>query len=339
VVWAYYGRWLSEQIGYEELSPRRAGKKRLYFYILSAIGLTAAFTGTAMLINLIIDIVTGQDYLGNYTFREQLCASIATLVVGLPLWVMTWRPMQADAVQEGDAGDHARRSIVRKAYLYLVLFASVIGGMVSAVTLVFTLINAALGGDVIGSFLNSVLNSLQLLALFVVLLLYHLSALRKDAAARVDVLEAKQAEYSVLVLDASDGRFGESVRAAFARHAPKVPVTVSNAFNEIPSDVKASAVVLPGSLVVNPPKPLEAWMRTFGGSRLIVPDEAAGVYWLDDFGRVALSARALAEGQEVRPQSAKKTSAWTIVAYVFAALFALQLLFILFSLGISTIVD
>jgi hypothetical protein len=339
VVWAYYGRWLSEQIGYEELSPRRAGKKRLYFYILSAIGLTAAFTGTAMLINLIIDIVTGQDYLGNYTFREQLCASIATLVVGLPLWVMTWRPMQADAVQEGDAGDHARRSIVRKAYLYLVLFASVIGGMVSAVTLVFTLINAALGGDVIGSFLNSVLNSLQLLALFVVLLLYHLSALRKDAAARVDVLEAKQAEYSVLVLDASDGRFGESVRAAFARHAPKVPVTVSNAFNEIPSDVRASAVVLPGSLVVNPPKPLEAWMRTFGGSRLIVPDEAAGVYWLDDFGRVALSARALAEGQEVRPQSAKKTSAWTIVAYVFAALFALQLLFILFSLGISTIVD
>ncbi len=80
-------------------------------------------------------------------------------------------------------------------------------------------------------------------------------------------------------------------------------------------------------------------MRSFSGSRLIVPDEAAGVYWLDDFGQAALSARALAEGQEVRPQSAKKTSAWTVVSYVFAALFALQLLLILLSLGISTLVD
>lgn len=334
VLWAYYGYWLSKQIGYEELEPRRAGKKRLYFYILSAIGLTVSFVGTTMLLRLIIDILTGQSMLGVYGFRERLAGSIATTVVGLPLWLMAWRPMQEEALQEGDSGDHARRSIVRKTYLYLVLFASVIGGMVAAVTLVFTLINAVLGGNPDGNFVNSVLNSLQLLTLFVVLLLYHLSALRKDTAARVDLLEAKQSEYSVLVFDSSDGRFGDSVRAAFARHAPKVPVTLVNATDGISSDVKASAVVLPGSLVVSTPKSIEGWMRSFNGSRLIVPDEAAGIYWLDDYGQAALSARALAEGQEVRPQSAKKTSAWTIVAYVFAALFALELLFVLLSLGI-----
>jgi len=339
VVWAYYGRWLKEQIGCDELAPRRAGKQRLYFFILSAIGLTAAFTGLSMLVNLIIDVGMGQDFLGNYGLRGQLSSSLATLAVGLPLWLMTWRPMQAEALKDGDEGDHARRSIVRKAYLYLVLFASVIGGMVAAVTLVFRLINAALGGTANGNFANAALNSLQILVLFVILLVYHLSALRKDASARTDVLEAKQSEYTVLVFDSSDGNFGRSARAAFARLAPKVPVTVVNAFNEIPADLKGGAVVLPGSLAVNMPGHVEGWMRSFNGSRLIVPDETAGIYWFNDFGQAALSARALAEGQEVRPQSARKTSAWTIAAYVFGALFALQMLFALLMLGISLVVN
>ena len=227
--------------------------------------------------------------------------------------------------------------MIRKTYLYLVLFASVIGGMVSAGRLIFTLINAALGGDT-GNFANSILNSLQILILFVVLLLYHLSALRKDGAARADVLEAKQEGFKLVVLDNSDGKFGESVRAAFAKRAPKVPVTVVNIKDEIPADLKADAVILPGSLAVNTPNNVAAWINSFNGSRLIVPDEAAGVYWMNDFGQAAESVQALAEGQELRPQSAARmTSAWTYVAYVFAALFACQLIFILLSLGVSMV--
>jgi hypothetical protein len=337
VVWAYYGLWLRQQIEFEELSPRRAGKKRLYFYILAAIGLTAFFTGTAMLLSLIIDLATGETLLGEYGYRERLAVSLATLAVSLPLWLMTWRPMQAEALAEGDSGDHARRSIVRKTYLYLALFAAVIGGMISAVGLVFTVINAALGGESISALGNSILNSLQLLILFIVLLLYHLSALRRDSATRADLLAAKQEQFAILVLDTADGKFSQSVKAAFAKHAPKVPLTIVNAHEIITMTVKPSTVVLPGSLAVNTPEPLEVWMRSFNGIKLIVPDEAKGVYWLHDFGGAALSARALAEGQEIRPQAARKSSAWTIAAYVFAALFGLQLLFILLTLVISAL--
>jgi hypothetical protein len=60
---------------------------------------------------------------------------------------------------------------------------------------------------------------------------------------------------------------------------------------------------------------------------------------MTDFGQAAESVRALAEGQELRPQSAKRTSAWTIIAYVFAALFALQLLFMLIMLGVSLVAN
>jgi hypothetical protein len=140
-------------------------------------------------------------------------------------------------------------------------------------------------------------------------------------------------------MDASDGSFGKSIKAVFERQAPKVPVRIMDPGDKLPVEVEISAVILPGSLAVNPPKSLDAWLRGFSGSRLVVPDETAGVYWANDFGQAVQSARLLAEGQEIRPQSAKKTSAWTIVAYVFAILFALQLLFLVLAVGISTLVD
>ncbi len=337
MMWAYYGKWLALQIDFEVQAPRRAGKRRIYFYILSIIGVTAAFVGLSSLFSFLIDFGIVDSSLSSEGIRQSLTSALAILVVGLPLWLMTWRPMQAEALEDGDVGDHARRSIVRKTYLYLVLFVSVIGGMVSAGGLVFTLVNALLGGDN-SNFVNSILNTLQVLVLFVVLLLYHLSALRKDGAARADALEARQEQFGVLVFDNNKGKFGESVKSAFIKHAPKVPVTVMNVNEKIPDDMKPSAVILPGSLAVNTPENVEAWMRSFNGSRLIVADVAAGIYWMNDLGQVAQSARILAEGQELRPQSATKTSSvWTTVAYVFAALFALQLVFILVMFGVSLV--
>jgi len=336
VIWAYYGKWLNQQFAFDEDVPRRAGKQRLYFYILSFLGLAATFFAIASLFSVVIDLIFTRSYLSSSGFASALSTALAALIAGLPLWLLTWRPMQAEALTEDSVGDHARRSVIRKTYLYLVLFASVIGGMISGGTLIFTLINSALGGDT-GDIAKSALNSLQVFALFVVLLLYHLSALRRDGAARADALEAKQESFKLVVLDDGDGKFGESVRVAFAKRAPKVPVTVVNIKDGIPADLKADAVVLSGSLAMNTPKNAEAWISSFSGTRLIVTEDAAGVCWVNDYGQAALSAQVLAEGQNVRLQSAKGTSAWTYIAYVFAALFALQLIFILLMLGVSMV--
>ena len=59
--------------------------------------------------------------------------------------------------------------------------------------------------------------------------------------------------------------------------------------------------------------------------------------WLDDASQAAQFVQQLAEGQELRKQRISR-SVWTIVVYVFAALFMLQLLFILLALGISLVV-
>jgi hypothetical protein len=337
VMWAYYGYWLGQQFSFDENITRRAGKRRVYFYILSAIGLAASFTGIASLLLFIIDMGVDRNYLSDSGFSSSLASALSTLVVGLPLWLMTWRPMQTEALGEGDASEHARRSIVRRSYLYLALFAGVIGGMIAAGVLIFTLINALLGGGN-GSIAKDALDSLILLVLFAILLLYHLSALRKDGASRSLVLDEKQAEFDILVLDPGDGKFGEAVRATFEKQELKVPVHVVNVKDVPPTDIKANAVILPASLAMNAPKNVEAWIRLFDGSRLIVNDEAAGIFWINDLEQMAASAQALAEGQELRPQSSKRTtSPWIYGAYVLAGLFLCQVVGILLLLGVSMV--
>ncbi|MBI3170897.1 MAG: hypothetical protein HYZ22_20650 [Chloroflexi bacterium] len=336
VIWAYYGKWLNQQFAFDENLPRRASKHRLYSYVLSFLGLNATVAGLLTLFSVLIDLMLGNAYLSETGIREPLSGALATLVVGLPVWLMTWRPIQTQALADSDMGDHARRSVIRKAYLYLALFTSVIGGMVAAGMLVFNLVNAALGGSSHG-FWTDVLNQLTALIVFIVVLVYHLLALRADGTARADVLAEKQSSYHVAVFD-HDGKFGNAVKAAFAKRAQGVPVTVVDVHAAIPADLKADAVILPGSLAVNTPETVEAWLRSFNGNKLIVSDEAAGVFWMNDFEQAADSAKSLAEGQDLRPQSSKRTtSIWTYVAYVFAALFACQLLFGLLMFGVSMV--
>lgn len=336
VVWAYYGKWLNQQFAFDENLPRRESKQRLYFYILSLLGLGATIFGVLSLFSVFIDLLLGRSYLSQGGFSEPLSGALATLIIGLPVWLATWRRMQTQAQADTDTGDHTRRSVIRKAYLYLVLFASVIGGMGTAGTLVFELINVALGGS--SSFsLKDALIEVTALVVFIVVLVYHLFALRADGSARADVLVKRQSAFQVLVFE-HDQAFGAKVQASFAKRAPDVPVLVMNANENIPADTKADAVVLPASLALNMPKTLEAWIRSFNGSRLIVNDEAAGVVWLDDAGQAADSAKSLAEGQDIRPQSSNRmTSVWTYIAYVFAGLFACQLLFGLLMFGISMV--
>lgn len=336
VIWAYYGKWLNQQFAFDENLPRRAGKHRLYTYILSFLGLAATVAGLITLFSVLIDLTLGNKYLSDSGIREPFSGALATLVIGLPVWLMNWRPAQAQALADDDMGDHARRSVIRKAYLYLELFGSVIGGMVTAGFLVYNLINAVLGNG-ISDFWTAVLNQLTALILFIVLLAYHLLALRADGAARADVLVEKQSNYRILAFD-PDGKFGSAVRAAFSKRAQSVPLTVVNVSENVPADAQVDAVILPGSLAVNTPETVEAWLRSFRGNRLIVNDEAAGVFWMNDLEQAADSAKSLAEGQDIRPQSSKRTtSVWTYVAYVFAALFACQLLFMLLMFGISMV--
>jgi hypothetical protein len=143
-------------------------------------------------------------------------------------------------------------------------------------------------------------------------------------------LADRQSEYSVLVVDSGNG-FVESVKAALIKLGSKVRVSV------VPADGQPEgsfhAILLDGGLAVDAPE----WIRSFRGRRIIVQNESKNIVWTDDAAQAAQSVQQLAEGQEIRRQGIGR-SAWTTIVYVFAALFMLELIFVLLTFGISLVV-
>lgn len=341
-VWAYFGHWLAGEINSVTDLTRRAGLKRFYYYMLSAIGLVSTFVGLGLLFSFIVEVLLGSNAIFGDVLRNRLSGSISTLLAGLPLWLTTWRPMQAEALDAADAGDHARRSLVRRTYLYLAIFASVIGGMASAIWLFYTLLFAAID-HVSESFLVDVFNALQLLTLFLAFLAYHWAALRRDGSRAADALAARQEHFPVLIFEQQGGDFAAQMLASLQRIAPSIPAA-ARPLEQGLSEEDASAarvVILPYDLALNPPEALRLWLKEYAGQKVIVPMEVAGWYWPGGVPPKNISAaaqivRQLAEGQEVR--MAAGNSAWQTVANVFAILFGIQILFFVIMLGISLVV-
>jgi hypothetical protein len=330
-VWAYHSHWLQRQIQAVPGPVRRAGMRRLYGYVLSAVGLGGTVLGVAQLLYFTIRLLTGGMLVLDDTLRTDLGRALAVIAAWLPLWLVTWRGLQAEVAASDEAGEHSRRSVVRRAYLYLALFAGVVGGMIFAVGLVFELVNAALTGQRDPTFLTTILNNLQLLILFTILLTYHLLILRSDGRSTAATLAGRHRAFRLLVAESGKG-FGRSIKAAVARIAPKMPVTVTTRQPRGRYD----ALVVSGSRLLEAPP----WVRKFRGTRIVVPERAKGLHWAGGIDanavrKAALIARQLAEGQ-AGPQTAAR-SGWMVFVYVAAALFGLELILILLSLIISTL--
>jgi len=342
-IWAYYSGWLGRAMAESPDAPRRAGMRRLYAYILSAIGLGAAFTGLALLLSFVVDAAIGNIVWAD-VLRPRLAASLATLLVGLPLWALAWRPMQAEALAAGpagEAGDHARRSIIRKVYLYLALFVGVVGGMITAVSLLNLLLRSLFGSPV-DNLLQQVLKDLELLFLFVGLGWYHGLVLGKDGKLASEALAQKHAAFPVLVFDPGDGAFGQAILAALERQAPRLPGTLQPVGQPIAPDAAPKAILLPADLAVDPPESLRLWLGQYAGNRLVVPTSTPGWVWTGGLSplpaaakQAARAVRQLAEGEPLRPPAGP--SGWMIVVYIIAGLFGVELLGLLISLGISSL--
>jgi hypothetical protein len=249
--------------------------------------------------------------------------------------------MQAESLDTGDAGDHARRSLVRRSYLYLTIFITVIGGMVSAIFLVYTILFGLLDHRN-ESFMTNVLNSLQLFSLFAAFLVYHWSILRRDGSHAANALASRQEHFAVLVFETQASGFGAPLLDAIKRASSSIPAAVQVIEQGMPeSTIPVQAVILPSNLALNPPEALRLWLKNYEGAKIIVPVQEKSWYWPSAGPRNPSATAAqivlqLAEGQEVRASSG--AASWQIVAYVFAALFGLQVLFVLLSLGISLVV-
>jgi len=327
-IWAYFGHWLNISMNEVPDAPRRAGLRRFYYYILSAIGLVATFIGLSLLLSFVIDNLVGVT-LWAANLRPRLSAALAVLLVSLPLWWRTWRPMEADALQAGDSGDHARRSLMRRIYIYLILFASVIGGMVVTGSMLFLLIRSLLG-DTPANLLSDVVNYLQILILFVLLGVYHGQTLRRDGQIAAEALNQKHAAFPVLLFNPGETLSMRELKTRLEKQLSKLPVQVISTVESVLTMQQADfkAILLPGGHAVQPTEELADWLARFEGTKLVLPDAVPGWEWIgfskrppQEIDRLTVNMlRKLAEGEDIRNQST--TSGWLIAFYILLGLIA-----------------
>lgn len=332
-VWAYFGGWLNNHIGSIAEPVRQSGMRRVYLYILSAIGLGGTILGIAFLDRWLVDELVYRTIVLNEALRASLAGAICIVVAWIPLWVVVWRRLQAQAADTGDAGDHARRSILRRAYLYLALFAGVIGSMASAVAGAFQLFKDLLRGHSGRTELAWELNCLQLVIVFAIVLVYHLRVMQRDGRSTAASLARKHSAFRLLVLEGAAG-FVDAVKAAMAKVAPNISITVAG---KEPDGI-FDATILAGTTALNPPP----WLGDdICGMRIIVPQLQDGVHWVggvepNGVRDAAIAVRQLAEGQGLPQRSGGPR--WMPLIYVAAALFALEIIFTLTMFVVSTLV-
>mgnify|MGYP001024426102 CR=1 FL=1 len=184
-LWIYHAGHLQRHWSVFSDELRRAALSRLYTYILALLGNAATFAGLYFLLSALTDLTFGKMTLGYVTLRATLGNALGLLAVGLPVWILAWRWAQHAVTPLSDLGDHERRSLVRKIYLYLILFACVVGGMFAAGILFNRLLNAALGNPMPNFSLESTRQGLLVL-LIALWLAYHLRTLRRDGRVALD---------------------------------------------------------------------------------------------------------------------------------------------------------
>lgn len=331
LIWGVYHGALEHTIDGHPTLLQRASLRRLYTYSLVLVGTSAVLFGLWQSFNALIEMsfATGWDPTG----RVKLGTALGMLVVGLPLWWITWGEARREAAGSDELAEHARRSVVRKAFLYRVIFASVVLGMVAAGLLINVLVNQlAIGNQM--DFVPQLLKRIQTVLLLGGWLAFYLNELRQDGRASQAGLHERHAAYPVLVLHAGDPTFAAEMSAELARQSPHLPVRVVDVnVDALPEVGAAAALIAPAALVAEPGDALRAWLAGFAGPRVAVPGDGGPWTWAGLPQRSARQwqaeaaqwVRNLAEGQS---PAAATTSPRMIAAYIAGELLALALVMI-----------
>ncbi len=348
-VWAYHTFVLRDDAAKAREAPRQAGVRRLYLYLVATIGLSALLVGLSGDISVVIRSL---DKGFGTELREQLAWFTAAIIAGLPVWILPWRQVQNRAVESGPAGTDARRSTVRKIYVYFFLFVATMTVLSSAVFVVFKVLSWFLGLD--APTLSELGHSIAFSMIAVGVWLYHGFILRSDhkLSSREQVRQLEGLR--VAVVDVGDGHFGRAVVEALKQEMPDLDLepivltqssTVDLGEDTERSDEEIATQLAQAGLIVGP------WMIAVPGGaegavtpaiaqavldsparKLLAPTRPEGWDWagVDHWDTEALvrqtvsAVKQITAGEEVKP--ARPLGAGAIIAIIIGGLFLLLLL-------------
>lgn len=246
-LWFYHARILQQDIQASQEQPKQAAIRRLYWYLIAAIGLAAFLVGLGGDISVLIRSFSTAFIT---ELREQLAWFTAALVAGLPVWLWPWRQAQAAATEPDEAGSNEREAIVRKIYLYFYIFVATMTVLASAVYLVYSLVSLILGAN---SSLNLGAELAQAIAYAIIAVavwLYHGATLRSDT--RLEDVPVLPESLRVAVVDGPDGRLGQPLLTALQQALPFATIQAVGFPGEIANEQAPEAILAEAELIISP---------------------------------------------------------------------------------------
>lgn len=233
--WAYHWSVLKEDAAQALEVPRQVSVRRIYYYLVAAVGLLVLLSGVGGLLTTLIDLLTSPAAVGLEYYREQVALFVAMTVVGTPVWWLPWRSMQRQVIQPpqvrklDSAGTKTVEiaeygSLVRRIYLYFFVFIASLAIFGSVGWFVYHILTALLGADLPDDFITLVLNALVIGLLAAVTWLYHWWVIRRDGALETKEKTERLADVSVVVIDGNDGRVGREVIRHLERDLPGIQI-------------------------------------------------------------------------------------------------------------------
>ncbi len=316
IVWAYHALVLRDDATAAGETPRQTGVRRLYQYLVAAVGLSALLVGISGDVSVIIRAL-GAGF--GTELRNQLAWFTASIIAGLLVWVLPWWQIQDRTTKPGSVGTDARRSTVRKIYVYAFLFVATMTVLSSAVFVVFRIAGWALGLD--APTLNELGHAIAFIIIAVSVWLYHGFILRSDHRLADQDQASRLAALRVAVVDVGDGRFGRALVNELKREAPELdlePILLTHSAG----GEEAAARLSQAGLIVGP------WTIAVAGGeggavsseisqivadsparKLLIPTRPTGWEWagVDRWDTEALVRQAvravkqIADGEEVKP--------------------------------------
>ncbi|MCC7370843.1 MAG: hypothetical protein IT306_20690 [Chloroflexi bacterium] len=224
VVWAYHAAVLRREAAAATEVGRQASIRWIYGYIVALVGSATLAGGLIGLLMTVLDLIVqpNSEPFMPYWWQRQVSLYATLALVGLPVWLIPWRRLQSEVV-----ASVARRSLVRRIYLFVALASTVLTLLGACVFVVYQVLRAILGESWTASNTSDVLHAGSAAAVAGLFLAYHLQVFRRDAALAEQDAAATPATVTpaaslvtLLVIRAGSADEAEQLRNAVTRLLP-----------------------------------------------------------------------------------------------------------------------
>lgn len=156
----------------------RTEVRRVYEYVMAAVGLLAASSGLVMVLVTLVEAIAARgDLVVGGSALNALLAALVLLAVGIPLWLWHWRLAQQARVA-GPADE--LRSVTRRTYLLVLFGVAGVAAVIALITLVYLVLEDVLRGGIDVETMRRIRFALGILVTTSLLSAYHWTIFRSD---------------------------------------------------------------------------------------------------------------------------------------------------------------